>query len=472
MKSKLIVWMIMMAVASVANAQDTKLTLQKSIETALANSIPAQQSQLTMNSAEINYKQAKYNRLPSVEGSFNYGMNSGRSIDPFTNGYINQQLSSSSANGQAVLPVFNGFQLKNQIKQNEYAFATATMEWQQKKDELTLQVILAFLQIMNNEDGLLIATQQASVTRQQVDRLEIIAKEGATLPGNVSDLKGQYAGDELAIVNAENNLETSVLALTQLMNVPYDANLKVDRSGFDSVIKMYDAMPNDIYTTALQQLASVKASELRIKSSSMAVKVAAANYYPTVSLYGVLNTNYSSAASINNFNGFVEVPNGDYVNINGAPVPVITKQNKYTSQKIGYGSQFNNNLSTAYGVSVRIPIFNSFKTRSAVRLAKNEEKNNQLIADNIKLQLRQSVEQAYINITTTYKRYMALLNQLDAYKESFRIAALRFENGAINSAEYLIAKNNVDQTNANSVAARYEYLLRTKVLDFYMGRLK
>ncbi len=471
MKSKLIVWMIMTAVAYFANAQDTKLTLQKSIATALANSIPAQQSAVMMKNAEINYKQAKYSRLPSIEGSFNYGMNSGRSIDPFTNGYINQQLTSSSANAQAVLPVFNGFQLKNQIKQNEYAFATASMEWQQKKDELTLQVILAYLQIMNNEDAVLIATQRSSVTRQQVDRLEIIAKEGATLPGNVSDLKGQYAGDELAIVTAENNFESSVLALSQLMNVPYDANITIDRSGFDSVIKMYDAMPNDIYTTALQQLASVKASELRVKASSIAVKVAAANYYPTVSLYGVLNTNYSSAAAINNYNGFVEVPNGDYVNINGAPVPVITKRDKYTSQKIAYGSQFNNNLSTAYGVSVRIPIFNAFKTRSAIRLAKNDEKYNQLIADNIKLQLRQSVEQAYINISTTYKRYMALLNQLDAYQESFRIAAIRFENGAINSAEYLIAKNNMDQTNANVVATRYEYLLRTKVLDFYMGRL-
>src|SRR6185295_18744141 len=113
-------------------------------------------------------------------------------------------LTSSNVNAQATVPVFSGFQLRNSIRQNELAFQTATMQWQQQKDELTLGVILAYLQILSNEDALVLARQQADVTKQQVDRLEIVAKEGATPPGNLSDLKGQYAEDELAIINAEN----------------------------------------------------------------------------------------------------------------------------------------------------------------------------------------------------------------------------------------------------------------------------
>jgi outer membrane protein len=471
MKRKFIVWTMMMFCAAFTHAQDTKLTLQKSIETALANNIPTKQSELLMRNAEINYKQAKFNRLPSIDGSFSYGINSGRSIDPFTNGYINQNLTSSNANSQAVLPLFSGFQLKNLIRQNEFAFATATMEWQQRKDELTLQVILAYLQILNNEDALKLARQRADLSKQQVDRLEIMAREGAGPPGNLSDLKGQFAGDQLTIINAENSLETSRITLAQLMNVAYDTSLNIDRTGFDSTIKMYDALPNDIYNTALEKLASVKASELRVKTSATAVKVASSYYSPTVSLYGVLNTNYSSAAAINQSIGSVEVPSGDYVTVNGTAIPVITKQNKFSSQKIAYGSQFNNNLSTAYGVSVSIPIFSRFRARSNVKLARNEERNSRLIADNIKVLLRQSVDQAYVNITTTYKRYQALQDQVAAYAESFRIASIRFENGAIASPEYLIAKNNLEQAQAMQINARYEYLLRSKVLDFYMGRL-
>ncbi len=188
-------------------------------------------------------------------------------------------------------------------------------------------------------------------------------------------------------------------------------------------------------------------------------------------LYGGASTNFSSAAMLNSFVSSADVPNGQYVVVNGNNLPVIAKQDTYKSTAIGYGSQFKNNISTGFGVSVRIPIFNSFKTRSSIQLAKNEEKNNRLIADNVKLQLRQNIEQAYVNINATYKRYGALKNQADAYAESFRIASLRFENGVINSPEYLIAKNNVDRVNANLITAKYEYLLRSKILDFYMGKL-
>jgi outer membrane protein len=157
--------------------KSSKLSLQQAIDIALKNNILSKQAELQTQNAKLNLKQAKNNRLPDLDGGYNYGFNNGRSIDPFTNGYINQQLSSSNINAQAGVPVFSGMQLKNTIRQNEYAFETATMEWQQRKDELTLQVILAYLQILNYEDGLVLAKQQADVSKQQVERLEIISKE-------------------------------------------------------------------------------------------------------------------------------------------------------------------------------------------------------------------------------------------------------------------------------------------------------
>jgi outer membrane protein len=471
MKTRIILWCASLFAVIFANAQGTKITLQQSIESALKNNVLTRQGELEMRTAELNYRQAKNNRLPRVQGAYDYGFNNGRSIDPFTNGYINQNLTSSNVNAQGSLPIFSGFQLKNTIRQNELAFQTATMQWQQAKDELTLNVILAYLQILNNEDALVLAKQQADVSRQQVERLQIMANEGATPPANLSDLRGQYAGDKLSIISAENNLSSSSLALTRLMNIAYDSTLVLDRSGFSDKINMYGAVPDEIYAMALQKLASVKASELQVKTSAMAVKVAGSAAFPALSIYGVLNTNFSSAAMLNRNLGFTEVPNGDYVVVNGTNVPVYTKQGNYASEKIRYGTQLNNNLSTGYGLSLSIPLFNSFRNRTNVKLARNIQQNDQLIADNIKFQLRQAVDQAFVNITTTYKRYTVLQEQLAAYAESFRIANIRFENGVINSPEYLIAKNNLDRTNANLITTRYEYLLRTKVLDFYMGRL-
>jgi outer membrane protein len=471
MKRKYFLVALLVAAAVFAKGQNNTLTLKDCIATALKNNITVRQSEILMQNAGINYKQAKNNRLPVAQSAYNYGINNGRSIDPFTNSYIDQQLKSSDMNVQASIPLFSGFQLKNTIKQNELAFAGATMEWQQRKDELTLQVILAYLQVLSSEDAITLANQQAEVSKQQMERLDIINKEGATVPSNYSDMKGQYAGDRISVVSAENNFSTNVLTLTQLMNIPYNDSLQFDRTGVIEEVKEFKNMPDEIYTLATQKLATVKASEMRIASSVAAVKVANSARYPTVSLYGGASTNYSSLANFNNLVSSSFLPNGQYVVYNDQQLPVMSKQDVYASRPITYGSQFRNNISTGFGVSVSIPLFNAFRTNSAVKLARNDERNNRLIAENIKLQLRQGIEQAYVNINAVYKRYQALKEQADAYSESFRIASLRFENGVINSPDYLIAKNNLDRSNANLIIAQYEYLLRKKILEFYMGSL-
>ena len=471
MRRKYFLVALMLATVILVKGQGTRLTLKDCIDTALKNNISVRQSEILMNNAKLNYNQAKYNRLPNLNSNYNYGVNNGRSIDLYTNAYINQQLQFSNIDAQANLPLFNGFQLKNTIKQSELSFAGATMEWQQRKDELTLQVILAYLQVLNDGDAIVLANQQAAVTKQQVDRLAVINEEGAAPPGNFSDLKGQYAGEQLAVTNAENSYAGSVLTLTQLMNVSYNDQLEFDKAGLMEEVKAFKTMPDEIYMLALQKLATVKASELRINSSTAAIKVASSAYFPTVSLFGGASTNYSSAAMLNSLVSSSFQPNGSYVPVNGTNVDVYSKQDVFSSSKIGYGNQVKNNISTFFGVSMQVPIFNKFRTRIAVQLARNDEKNYKLIAEGIKLQLRQGIDRGYVNINAVYKRYQALKEQADAYAESFRIASTRFENGVINSPEYLIAKNNLDRVNANIIIAKYEYLLRKKILDFYMGQL-
>ncbi len=471
MKKSYLLLALFIAAAILAKAQGNMLTLNDCIETALKNNFTVKQKELQAQAAGINHKQAKDNLLPSAQSTFNYSINNGRTIDPFTNAYLTQQLKSSGADVSASLPLFNGFQLRNTIKQNELAFTAAKMEWQQRKDELTLLVILTYLQVLSTQDAVALAKQQADVTKQQVDRIDAVGKEGATLPSNISDLKGLYASDQVNLINAENNYESSLLALTQLMQIPYNEQLQCSREGLVDVTTPFTNTPDEIYTLALQKLSVVKAADLRVGSSVMGVKAAHGALYPSVSLFGGASTNYSSAAMLSKLESSADLPTGAYVQYNGDNLPVIAKQDIYKSTPISYGSQFNNNISYGFGVSMRIPLFNSFRARNAIKLAKNDESMNRLVADNVKLQLRQNIDQAYININATYKRLQAVNEQVAAYTESFRVVSLRFENGVINSPEYLIAKNNMDRANASQIIAKYEYMLRKKVLDFYMGAL-
>ncbi len=476
MKTKVSAILYILALTAFTNVQaqnsNSKLTLKACLDIALANNIPVKQNELQEQVAKVNVNQAKYNRLPNVSSAVSYGINNGRSIDPFTNSYNNQQLSSSNATLQASVPVFKGFQTNNAIQQALLTFQASKMELQQEKDNLTLNVILSFLQLMNDEDVLVLTKTQADITKKQVERLEALNKEGAITPAVLYDMKGQYASDQLAIINTTRSLEMSKLNLAQFMNIPYNKDMQIDRDGFDMTIGLYEGTADNIYSAALQNLAMVKAADLRTKAASKAKKVAAADLYPTLSFFGQLGTNFSSAARTLTATNVTDVATGDYVVVNGNSSPVITKQTNFNSQKIGFLNQYNNNLNTYFGLNLSIPIFSSLQARSNIKLARLEEKRTGYVAENTRIQLRQAIEQAHLNMVSAWEKYNAVKDQVAAYEESFRAAEIRFNLGALNSVEYLIVKNNIDRTTINLTAARYEYLLRTRVLDFYQGKLK
>jgi outer membrane protein len=452
----------------------TNYTLKQCIDLAWANNLQVKQSALQLETAETNFIQSKNNKLPIISGNYNLGINNGRSIDPFTNGYITQQLLSSNAgiNGEFVL--YNGLRVKNQIKQSGILTQAAKMDMQQEKDNLALNVILAYLQVLNNEDLLKLADTQVAVTQKQLDRLDILNKAGATQPAVLYDMKGQFATDELSVLNAQNALAISKLTLTQLMNLPFDNTMRLEKldaeNALDGALTAYNMSVSAIYEEALKHLALVQAAQLRQESAKMATIIAASNYYPRVSLFGQLGTNYSSAAQRSLPVGTSDVATTNFVEVNGNRFPVFRKETSFKEDKIGYFNQLGNNLNSFVGVNVQIPIFTAFQSKTLVNLAKIQEKSAATLSESLKLQLKQAIEQAHLNTTTAYDRFAILTRQVQAFQQSFNAAEKRFTEGVIHSVDYLIVKNNLDRARANWVNARYEYLLRVKVLDFYKGK--
>lgn len=468
-----IAWLLIIGqpnlLAQTGNAN--KLTLKQCVEAAINNNLLVKQSDLQMKTGQVNLRQSKANVLPNLFAEVGHGINEGRSIDPFTNGYINQQLTFAnySLNSQVIL--FNGFQLKNLIKQNSLTYEANKMDLQQTKDNLTLNVILAYLQILNNEEQLQQSRNQAEVTLRQVERLNIMSQSGAIAPAELYDLKGQLANDELAIVNNRNALNSAKLSLAQLMNVTYKSNVEVEKITPDTLTLQYNNDPASLYNISVKQLALVKAAEFRKQSALKSVKVAKGFYYPTIALSGSFNTNYSNAALRSVPLNTVETASGDFVNLSGSKVPVMTTRTNYSSEKIPYRDQFNNNYNTQVYLSIRVPIFNGFNAKNRVALAKIGLKNAEAAAETVKTQLNQSIEQAYFNMTAAMEKYKTLQQQVRDFSESYRTAEVRFNAGAINQVDYLVAKNNVDRSNANLITAKYDYIFRLKILDYYQNQL-
>jgi outer membrane protein len=449
---------------------EKKLTLKQCVDIAIENNTQVKQSDLQMQTAHLNRQQSITDMLPSLTGNVDQGINQGRSIDPFTNSYINQRVSYSSYNLSAGIPLFNGLRLQNAIGQNNYAYQAGKLELQQTKETITLNVILAYLQVLNQVDLLAQSTNDAEVSRRQVERLALLDSVGAISPSLYHDLKGQWATNRLALLDNRNALEAAKLSLAQLMNVPYDKNIQLERISAEELAAADTTSPESIQAAA-SQLAIVKAADLRIKSEKKGVMSARGQYFPRLSLYGNLNTNYSSAASRDVMLGTVDVATGDYVNINGSPVPVYTQITNYNSEKISFKDQFNNNYNSSVGLTLQVPIVNSFRNRHSVALSKIQLKNAEVTAEVTKTQLMQSVEQAYLNMKAAYERYTTLSEQVADFSESFREVELRFNKGAANSVDYLVAKNNMDRAKSNLIIAHYDFILRGKVLDYYKGKL-
>lgn len=416
------------------------LTLKQCVEIGIANNATVKTAEFQADIAHVNLTQAKGNLIPQLNGNINNYLNQGRSINTATNTYINQGFTSANYNLTSSATLFNGFYLLNNLKKNKYAYEASKMDWQQSKDKLLLDILLAYVQMLTNTDLLVQARRQADVTKQEVDRLETMNREGAIKPSDLYDLRGQYASDQLAYINAQNALDQARYSLAQLMNIPYNKNFAVERIGADQFDMNYGSSPDSIYQIAMQQLAIVKASDLRVKSFNKEVKAAKGNLFPSLGIGAGISTNFSSLAT-------------DAAN-----------------NKLPYYNQLSNNYGTYLGAGITIPILNNLRYRNQVAFAKIDYKTAQFNAVTTRIQLKQNIEMDYFNMTASLDRYKTTSYQVDAYTESFRAAELRFTEGVGTVVDYLFTKNNLDRAKTSLITGRYDYLLRTKILDYYQGR--
>ena len=416
------------------------LTLKQAVEIAIANNATVKTSEFAKDYAGVSVSQAKGNFIPQLSGQINHALNQGRGINTSTNTYINSSFTSAGYSLNSNATLFNGLYYLNTLKKNQYAYDATKMDWQQSKDYTMLQVMLAYLQMLTSTDLLEQARRQADVTKQQVNRLEIMNKEGAIKPSDLFDLKGQYASDEIAYITAQNALDQARYTMAQLMNVPYNKNLKVEQIGAGQFDLNYAGTPDTIYQSALQQLAIVKAADLRTKSFDREVKAAKGLLYPSLGLGAGISTNFSSLAT------------------------------DASNNKIGYESQLKNNYGTYVSAGIYIPLLNNLRYRNQIASAKIDYKAARFTSQTTRIQLKQNIEKDYFDMTASVNRYKAINEQVDAYTESFHAANLRFTEGVGSVVDYLIAKNNLDRAKTNLIAGRYDYLLRTKILDYYQSR--
>ncbi|MFT4032437.1 MAG: TolC family protein [Siphonobacter sp.] len=412
----------------------TKMTLKEAVDIAIKNNLTVKQNQVNAEGNQALLNQSKMALLPYAYAGASQASQWGRSIDPYTNQYINQKVDQSGFSVNAGITVFNGFALRNIIKQNDLLLKASEQDVQQAKDLVTINTLIAYLQVLSSEDQVTLATQQLEASKMQLERTAELVKAGNMAPSDEYTLQAQVATNKIALVNVQGQLKLNRLTFWQTLNNPQlPLDFTLERVQAEGEIG-YPTTATQIYESARQNLAISKAADLRVLSAERGINVQQGYLYPVLKAYGNLNTYTSSTASLD------------------------------------YGQQLKNNFYQGASLSLSIPIFYNKQYRYQVQKAVIARNTAQISAQTTQLQLKQNIEQAYANLEVAQMRYDALDEQVKVYNETVLSAEVRFQSGTLNVVEYNIAKSNLDQARLNQIQARYEYLFRMKVLDYYQGK--
>jgi len=460
----------LLVVYSEVNAQNQpviNLSLEQCIEKAWKNNLQLRQQQLSVEIAEENLVQSKAAQLPNLNASATHIYNFGRTIDLFTNEFATNMVLSNNFSLSSGVNLFSGFQVQNTIRQNELELEAGKFDLEKSYNDVALMVASAYLQILFSNELVSNVSNQIEITRLQVERTNKLVDAGTLPRGALLTVQAQLATEELQLVNARNQLDLAYLNLRQILFLTEEEAFTIDIPEIEiDIQEEYPYSPLQVYRIAVGEQPQIRSSELRIGSAERALAIARGSRSPMLSLRGSFGTGYSGAQR--------EIT--DVVVTGTSPIGatelgeiVYGPQLEYTTRVKPFSDQLRDNLNQSVGLFLSIPIFNNYQINANISRSRIGLENARLQNQIAKEQLFQTIQQAHADASAAMKRYIASDKNVLALQESFRHTQQRFDVGMVNSIEFNDAKNRLAAAQSELLQAKYEYIFRVKILDFYMG---
>jgi len=442
--------------------------LQQCVDYALKHNILLKQAELNNQIQKNNTLQSKANILPTINGGAAHTYNFGRTIDRFTNTFANTQVLSQNLFLSSNLVLWSGLSQLNNIKANEYAYKAGAENIKQQQYDLSLNVATAYINVIYSDELLGIAKNQFDITKQQYERTLKLAEAGTVAKSMVFDIKAQLANEEVNVTTADNNYQLAMLTLMQFMNLDSLNNFKISKP--DVEVQGENLLTNsvqNIYETALKNQPSIKSAEYNLKMAEKSLAAAKGRISPTISLNGSIGTGYSGLAkevtgiNVTGYDTTAVTTGGDFV-LSPTYIP--------TTRDIPFADQYKDNVNRSIGLTLSVPIFNGLQTHTAVKNAKINALNAKYSQDLAEQTLYKNIAQAFANARAALNKYVASKASVEASQESFNYAQQKFNLGAISAFDFNSAKSRLANAQSNLLQAKFDYLFKLKVLDFYMGK--
>ncbi len=413
-------------------------TLKQCCDYAVEHNIAVKQYANQERKSEVQLSNALNQRLPDLNGSANENFSFGRGLTA-ENTYANKNTSSTSFSLGTSIPLFTGFRIPNTIALSRLNLQAATAELEKAKNDIRIQVAQAYVQILYNMELSEVAQRQIAIDSAQVARLQALLDVGRASEAQLSQQKATLAQSRLTATQTRNNLQLSVLALSQLLELPTPEGFEVARPILPESTEAPSTLPqpDEIYAEAIAVKPEVRTQQLRLQAAQRSIALARSGYMPTLSFSAGMGSNYY-------------------------------KTSGFTAD--GFGKQLKNNFSQYLGFSLNIPIFDRFSTRNSIRSAKIDHENQLLSLDLTKKTLYKEIQQAYYNTVAARQKLKSSEQARQSATDAFRLVQAKYENGRATITEFNESKNAYLRTESDLTQARYEYLYQQALIRFYRGR--
>jgi outer membrane protein len=426
-------------------AQD-EWSLDDCIKYALENNIEIKRQKLTVDLSEYDYNQSKFELLPNLNAGMIHTFSSGRALNTETYEWQDRRNQDGSFGIASNLVIFNGLKNYNTIHKRKFDLLSSLANVEKLKNDITIILASSYLQILFDEELLEVTRRQLEVTELQVKRMEKMVEVGNSSKGELLDILAQKAMENLNVITAENKLEMSILSLTQLLDLDSVGNFRIV-SPEHLEIENFPLLPADtFYNSAIVSLPQIKGAEYMVSSAEKSLAIAKGDRYPNLFLRSEYYTRYNRA-SINPMD-----PNPTH--------PILD----YT-----YNEQINDNQYRSASLNLYVPLFNKKQIDTRISHAKIALYDSRYKLEQAKQVLYKEIQQAYADAKAALEKYHSAREAVNASEEAFNHTEHKFNIGMVTSIEFNEAKNNLTKTRSELLKAKYEYIFKVKILDFYSG---
>ena len=425
-------------------AQEKELwSLEKCINYALNNNIQIKRQELQSELSEVELTQSYLNFTPTLNIGFEHILGSGRVLNLDEYRWENRQQTDGSVGVSSEMTLFKGLQNVNAVAQRKYSFLSDKEDLQKTRNDITLQIMNSYLQVLFDEELLEVSKSQYELTLLQVEKTKRLVEVGNVAMGQLYEIQAQAATEKLNFTVSRNRLQLSVLDLVQLLDMDSVGNFAILHPMDLSVEKtLLPPSFNEVIDIALVTMPEIRGSEYRVKSSMKNLAVQRAGFSPEIYLSAIYYSQYNN--------------------------PSLNPRDTSFNYPLNY--QLSDKQYNQLTIGVSVPIFNRYMTQASVSKAKISLADSKFQLEQQKQVLYKNIQQAYTDAQGAYEKYQSAMEAVKSNEEAFNYTQQKYEVGLVNAVDFSVAKNNYSKARSDMAQAKYEYIFKTKILDFYSGK--